>query len=155
MESYSPNSTKKLCETEAKPPRQLYRPKGCGDPTHDELYAGYRYAVAQCFISGAVRSTGDLCPAIRKALQTFTLQRRQAADEIGIGFCLLTNEIGGILVLTGALRADNTILTEVIHTLAAVDCVMSGRWPSAYMRCPADIRSRCRRSAAAGRWRFL
>ena len=124
MESYSPNSTKKLCETEAKPPRQLYCPKGCGDPTHDELHTGYRHAVAQRFISGAVRSTGYICPAIRKALQALTLQRSQTTDKIGIGFCLLANEIGGILVLTGALRADNTILTEVIHTLAAVDCVM-------------------------------
>lgn len=124
MESYSPNSTKKLCETEAKPPRQLYRPKGCGDPSHDKLYAGYRYTVAQCFISGAVRSIGDICPAIRKALQTFTLQRSQAANEIGIGFCLLANEIGGVLVLAGALRADHTILTEIIHTLATVDRMM-------------------------------
>ena len=38
----------------------------------------------------------------------------------------MANEIGGVLVLAGALRADNTILTEVIHTLAAVDCVMIG-----------------------------
>ena len=120
MESYSQNSTKKLCETEAKPPRQLYRPKGCGNPTHDELHTGYRHTVAQRFISGAVRSIRDVRPAIRKALQALTLQRSQTTDKIGIGFCLLANEIGGILVLTGALRADNTILTEVIHTLAAV-----------------------------------
>lgn len=124
MESYSQNSTKKLCETEAKPPRQLYFPKSCGDPSHDKLYAGYRYAVAQRFITGAVRSTGDICPAIRKALQALTLQRSQTTNEIGIGFCLLTDEIGGILVLAGALRADHTILTEIIHTLATVDRMM-------------------------------
>lgn len=124
MESYSPNSTKKLCETEAKPPRQLYRPKRCGDPTHNELYTGYRHAVAQRFISGAVRSTGDICPAIGKALQALTLQRSQATNEIGIGFCFLADEIGGILVLAGALRADHTILTEIIHTLATVDRMM-------------------------------
>ena len=124
MESYSPNSTKKLCEMEAKPPRQLYPPKGCGDPSHDKLYAGYRHTVAQRFITGTVRSTGYIRPAIRKALQTFTLQRSQAANEIGIGFCLLANEIGGILVLTGTLRADHTILTEVIHTLATIDRMM-------------------------------
>lgn len=124
MESYSPNSTKKLCETEAKPPRQLYSPKGCGDPTHDELHTGDRHAVTQRFIPRAVRSTRDICPAIRETLQTFTLQRSQASDEIGIGFCLLANEIGGILVLTGALRADYTVLTEVIYTLAAVDRMM-------------------------------
>ena len=124
MESYSQNSTKKLCETEAKPLRQIYLPKSCGDPTHDELHTGDRHTVAQRFISGAIRSIGDICPAIRKALQTFTLQRSQAANEIGIGFCLLANEIGGVLVLTGTLRADHTILTEVIHTLATVDRMM-------------------------------
>lgn len=41
-----------------------------------------------------------------------------------IGFCLLANEIGGVLVLAGALRADHTILTEIIHTLATVDRMM-------------------------------
>lgn len=97
MESYSPNSTKKLCETEAKPPRQLYRPKGCGDPPHNELHTGDRHTVAQRFISGRVRCTGDICPSIRKALQALTLQRCQASDEIGIGFRLLANEIGGVL----------------------------------------------------------
>lgn len=66
----------------------------------------------------------DVRPAIRKALQTLTLQRSQAANEIGIGFCLLANEIGGVLVLAGALRADHTILTEIIHTLATVDRMM-------------------------------
>ena len=126
MESYSPNSTKKLCETEAKPPRQLYRPKGCGDPPHNELHTGYRHTVAQRFISGAVRSIRDVRPAIRKALQTLTLQRSQTTNEIGIGFCLLADEIGGILVLAGALRADHTILTEIIHTLATVDRMMIG-----------------------------
>lgn len=124
MESYSPNSTKKLCETEAKPPRQLYRPKGCGNPTHDELHTGYRHTVAQRFISGRVRCTGDICPSIRKALQALTLQRCQASDEIGIGFRLLANEIGGVLMLAGALCADYAVLTEIIHTLAAVDCMM-------------------------------
>lgn len=96
----------------------------CGDPPHNELHTGYRHTVAQRFISGAIRSIGDICPAIRKALQTFTLQRSQAANEIGIGFCLLANEIGGVLVLAGALRADHTILTEIIHTLATVDRMM-------------------------------
>ena len=124
MESYSPNSTKKLCETEAKPLRQLYRPKSCGDPTHDELHTGDRHTVAQRFISGAVRSTGDICPAIRKALQALTLQWSQTANEIGIGFCLLANEIGGVLMLAGALRADYAVLTKIIYTLAAVDRVM-------------------------------
>ena len=124
MESYSPNSTKKLCEMEAKPPRQLYPSKGCGDPSHDKLYAGYRHTVAQRFITGTVRSTGYIRPAIRKALQTFTLQRSQAANEIGIGFRLLANEIGGVLMLAGALCADYAVLTEIIHTLAAVDCMM-------------------------------
>lgn len=84
----------------------------------------YRHTVAQRFISGAVRSIRDVRPAIRKALQTLTLQRSQAANEIGIGFCLLANEIGGVLVLAGALRADHTILTEIIHTLATVDRMM-------------------------------
>ena len=96
----------------------------CGDPPHDELHTGDRHTVAQRFISGRVRCTGDICPSIRKALQTFTLQRSQAANEIDIGFCLLANEIGGVLVLTGTLRADHTILTEVIHTLATIDRMM-------------------------------
>ena len=96
----------------------------CGDPPHDELHTGDRHTVAQRFISGRVRCTGDICPSIRKALQTFTLQRSQAANEIGIGFCLLANEIGGVLVLTGTLRADHTILTEVIHALATIDRMM-------------------------------
>ena len=43
-----------------------------------------------------------------------------------IGFCLLADEIGGVLVLAGALRADHAVLTEVIHTLAAVDRMMIG-----------------------------
>ena len=128
MESYSPNSTKKLCETEAKPLRQLYLPKSCGDPPHDELHTGDRHTVAQRFISGRVRCTGDICPSIRKALQALTLQRCQASDEIGISFRLLANEIGGVLMLAGALCADYAVLTEIIHTLAAVDCMMiSGR----------------------------
>lgn len=96
----------------------------CGDPPHDELHTGDRHTVAQRFITGAVRSTGDICPAIRKALQALTLQRSQTTNEIGIGFCLLADEIGGILVLAGALRADYAVLTEIIHTLAAVDCMM-------------------------------
>ena len=124
MESYSPNSTKKLCETEAKPPRQLYRPKGCGDPPHNELHTGYRHTVTQRFISGAVRSIRDVRPAIRKALQTFTLQRSQASNEIGIGFCLLANEIGGVLVLARAFRTGDVLLHELIHALPIKDCVM-------------------------------
>lgn len=124
MESYSPNSTKKLCETEAKPPRQLYLPKDRGDPTHNELYTGYRHTVAQRFITGTVRSTGYICPAVREALQSFTLQRSKTTDEMGTGFCLLANEIGGILVLTGALGTCHIIMPKVIHTLAAVDRMM-------------------------------
>ena len=96
----------------------------CGDPTHDELHTGDRHTVAQRFISGRVRCTGDICPSIRKALQALTLQRCQASDEIGIGFRLLANEIGGVLMLAGALCADYAVLTEIIHTLAAVDCMM-------------------------------
>ena len=38
----------------------------------------------------------------------------------------MANEIGGVLVLAGALRADHTILTEIIHTLATVDRMMIG-----------------------------
>ena len=38
----------------------------------------------------------------------------------------MADEIGGILVLAGALRADHTILTEIIHTLATVDRMMIG-----------------------------
>ena len=36
----------------------------------------------------------------------------------------MANEIGGVLVLTGTLRADHTILTEVIHALATIDRMM-------------------------------
>lgn len=124
MESYSQNSTKKLCETEAKPPRQLYRPKGYGDPTHNELHAGYRHTVAQRFITGTVRSTGYICPAVREALQSFTLQRSKTTDEMGTGFCLLANQVGCVLVLTGTLGTCHIIMPKVIHTLAAVDRMM-------------------------------
>lgn len=43
---------------------------------------------------------------------------------MGMDICLLANEIDGIFALSCALRADHTILTEIIHTLATVDRVM-------------------------------
>ena len=48
---------------------------------HHEIHAGDGYAVAQRLISCAVRRAGNICPAIRKTLQSLTFQRRKAADD--------------------------------------------------------------------------
>ena len=42
---------------------------------------------------------------------------------MGTGFCLLANQVGCVLVLTGTLGTCHIIMPKVIHTLAAVDRV--------------------------------
>ena len=45
---------------------------------------------------------------------------------MGTGFCLLANQVGCVLVLTGTLGTCHIIMPKVIHTLAAVDgCLKS------------------------------
>ena len=127
MESYSPNSTKKLCETEAKPPSSYTSRRAAVIRPMMNSTQG----IATLLPSALYRAESDapgisVHPSGKPA--ALTLQRCQASDEIGIGFRLLANEIGGVLMLAGALCADYAVLTEIIHTLAAVDCMMiSGR----------------------------
>lgn len=92
---------------------------------HHKIHAGDGHAVAQRLISCAVRRAGDICPAIWKALQPLTFQRRKTADEQN-GQILVTHQlagmeyqVSGVLALPGALGTGDLVGGKCIHTLAA------------------------------------
>ena len=69
---------------------------------------------------------------------------------MGTGFCLLANQVGCVLVLTGTLGACHIIMPKVIHTLAAVDrvavcggqsirqVILTAKTVAAVLRLPVD-----------------
>ena len=101
--------------------------------------------VAQCFVPGRVGSVWEIRPVIREALEPFTLQRGQTADQVGAfddalvlahilvvdslvireaqganGLLVrLHHQVGGILVLPCTFGADHIVLLKHIHPLTA------------------------------------
>ena len=69
---------------------------------------------------------------------------------MGTGFCLLANQVGCVLVLTGTLGTCHIIMPKVIHTLAAVDrvavcggqsirqVILTAKTVAAVLRLPVD-----------------
>ena len=92
-----------------------------GDAGHDILHAGDGHAVAQGLIAGGVRGAGQVCPAVRVALQALTFQRGEPPDEEDRR-CVtarLADQVCGVLLLAGALGGGDAVLSELIHPLAA------------------------------------
>ena len=92
-----------------------------GDAGHDILHAGDGHAVAQGLIAGGVRGAGQVCPAVRVALQALTFQRGEPPDEEDRR-CVtarLADQVCGVLLLAGALGGGGIVLPEFVHPLAA------------------------------------
>lgn len=123
---------------------------GCGDSGEDKFNAGNGYGIAKSLIPFGICRSGDRGPPIGKALESFTLHRGQAADELGrfhdqlvlsnillIGAFGITasqgphrgliDKICGILVLPGALRGSHFTLRKLIYPLAAEYGMVIGR----------------------------
>ena len=92
-----------------------------GNSGHDILHTGDCHAVAQGCISGRVRGAGQVCPPIREPLKPLTLQWSEASDQQN-RWCItawLTDQIGGVLPLTGTLGGSTLPLSELVHPLPA------------------------------------
>ena len=123
---------------------------GCGDSGEDKFNTGNGYGIAKSLIPFGICRSGDRGPPIGKALESFTLQRGQAADELGrfhdqlvlpnillIGafgitasqssYRSLIDKVSGILVLSGALRRSHITLCKLIYPLTAEYGMMIGR----------------------------
>lgn len=100
------------------------------DPQHQELHTGNGHTVAQRFVAGSVRGTGDICPAIREALQPFALDGHQTPDQQrqveDFDLRLVIHQIRGVLVLPRALGAGDFVRLEDIRPLAAEHGVAVG-----------------------------
>ena len=86
---------------------------------HDELHTGDGHAVAQRPIPGGVRGVGESRPAIRETLEAFAFQRRQAADQ-SAAICLLTYQVCGIFILSGAFCRGHIVIVKYVYTLSGI-----------------------------------
>lgn len=123
---------------------------GCGNPGEDKFHTGDGYGIAKSLIPFGICRSGDRSPPIGEALESFTLHRGQAADELrrfhdqlvlsnilligalGIGtgqstYRGLIDEVSGILVLPCALRRSHITLCKLIYPLAAKYGMVIGR----------------------------
>ena len=89
-------------------PEWVDKEDGRGDPRHNKLHTGYRHAVAQSFVPCAIRRAGDVCSAVRKALEPFALQRCEAANEV---MCFRTGCVDDTLILTDVLITDTFFIS--------------------------------------------
>lgn len=92
-------------------------------PPEKILHTGDGDAVAQSPVPGGVRGSRKIRPAIGKTLEALAFQRCQAADEMG-RVCRMEDQIGGVLVLSGALGAGGLILSKTVCPLAGVYSVL-------------------------------
>lgn len=115
---------------------------GCGDSGEDKFNAGNGYGIAKGLIPFGVCRSGDRGPPIGEALESFTLHRGQAADELrrfhdqlvlsnilligALGIAAsqgthrgLIDKVSGILVLPCALRRSHITLCKQIYPLSA------------------------------------
>ena len=94
-------------------------------PLHQVFHTGDGDTVAQGLIPRRIRSTGDIRPAVRVALQPFTFQWDQAAEQMTGSIVPLryrpADDVCRVLVLPCAFRRGNVILLELIHSLSGKD----------------------------------
>ena len=88
---------------------------------HDELDTRYGNAVAKSFVSGGVGCTFDICPAIREALEPFTLQRCQPSDEVCAWHILLRHQILAAATIVAALRSECCTAWAVVAELGLTE----------------------------------
>ena len=154
-------------------------PQRQGHATQNVFHTGDGYRIAQRLVPGGIGRAGNIRPAVREALEPFTFQRGQAADEkssffytllsahmlvVGIVLIaagqragdLMVDEVGGVLVLSGALGAGHAVALEDVHPLAAEyrmavsggqrigDLLLTAKPIPAVLRLPADCFHSCR-----------
>ena len=121
----------------------------CCNTLHNELHAGNGHTVPQGLVTGGIRSGWDVCPPIRKTLQPLALKGCQAANQVYLvddafivadilvadSLVIRTNQgtdgiliglhdqIGGILMLSGAFCADHMVFLKGIRPLSGKDCM--------------------------------
>ena len=96
-------------------------------PLHEVFHAGDGDAVAEGFVACGVRRAGNIGPTVRVALEPFTFQRGEAANEIPAvripGRGRLADKVRSVLMLPSALRGGDLIIPELIHSLAGIDAM--------------------------------
>ena len=74
--------------------------------------------VAQCPVTGRICCSRDRCPVIREPLESLTLQRGQPPDQQRtVLLSRLEYQIGGILMLSGALGGSHVIECKFVDPL--------------------------------------